>query len=147
MFYLAFNNAGSSDRTCKVPAGKGLFIPLMQVSWSLLEARQGNLPATLKDIDQYAKNEQDQIETLQLVIDDKRYKKEELLKYRVHTTPFEIFFGNPPIFDAGEGGFSQTVADGYYVITEPLAKGNYTIHFSSSIPGFLQSIKYAIVAQ
>src|ERR687896_449973 len=31
LFYLAFNNGGASERTCKVPVGKGLFIPVMQV--------------------------------------------------------------------------------------------------------------------
>jgi hypothetical protein len=29
--YLGFNNGGISERTCKVPAGKALFIPVMQV--------------------------------------------------------------------------------------------------------------------
>ena len=38
VFYLAFNNGGASERTCKVPAGKGLFIPVMQVEWSDKEA-------------------------------------------------------------------------------------------------------------
>ena len=28
VFYLAFNNGGISERTCKVPVGKGLLIPL-----------------------------------------------------------------------------------------------------------------------
>ena len=29
VFYLSFNNGGISERTCKVPAGKGLLIPVM----------------------------------------------------------------------------------------------------------------------
>jgi hypothetical protein len=143
VFYLAFNNAGSSERICNVPAGKGLFIPVMQVEWSELEAP--NEP--LSELDQRAKNEQDKIDLLSLTINDKKYDKEELLKYRVHTTPFKIIFGNPPIFDAGQGGPAQTVADGYYVVTEPLTRGNYTVHFHSSVPLFVQSIKYDIVAR
>jgi hypothetical protein len=31
VFYLSGNGGGKSDRTCKVPAGKGLFIPVMVV--------------------------------------------------------------------------------------------------------------------
>jgi hypothetical protein len=31
VFYLAYNNGGFSQRTCKVPAGKALFIPVMMV--------------------------------------------------------------------------------------------------------------------
>jgi hypothetical protein len=38
VFYLTLNNGGVSERTCKVPAGKGLFIPVMQVEWSDKEA-------------------------------------------------------------------------------------------------------------
>ena len=30
-FILSFNNGGKSERTCIVPAGKGLLIPVMQV--------------------------------------------------------------------------------------------------------------------
>jgi hypothetical protein len=31
VFYLSMNNGGISERTCKVPVGKGLLIPVMQV--------------------------------------------------------------------------------------------------------------------
>ena len=34
VFYLTYNNGGKSERTCIVPAGKGLLIPVMQVEWS-----------------------------------------------------------------------------------------------------------------
>ena len=38
VFYLNHNNGGVSDRTCKVPAGKGLFIPVMPMEMSDKEA-------------------------------------------------------------------------------------------------------------
>ena len=34
VFYLAHNSGGTSERVCKVPAGKGLFIPVMEVETS-----------------------------------------------------------------------------------------------------------------
>jgi prephenate dehydratase len=37
VFYLAFNNEGRSERTCEVPAGKGLLIPIMLVEYSEIE--------------------------------------------------------------------------------------------------------------
>ena len=44
--HLAFNNGGVSERTCKVPAGKGLFIPVMQV-----ELTEKDVPgATIEDV-------------------------------------------------------------------------------------------------
>ena len=38
VFYLGYNNGGTSERICKVPAGKGLFIPVMEVETSDKEA-------------------------------------------------------------------------------------------------------------
>ena len=47
------------------------------------------------------------------------------------------------------------VADGWYIITEPLAKGNHTIYFKSSLlpdpttgaEGYATDIKYNIIAE
>ena len=55
-----------------------------------------------------------------------------------------------------EGGVSKAVADGFYIITEPLTKGTHTIHFKSSLicpdpdcsdPNYVQDIKYNIIAE
>jgi hypothetical protein len=55
-----------------------------------------------------------------------------------------------------KGGVSKAVADGRYILTEPLAKGTYTIQFKSSLlcpdpdcadPNFAQDIKYTIIAE
>jgi hypothetical protein len=46
--------------------------------------------------------------------------------------------------------------DGFYILTEPLTKGNYSVHFKSSLicldvgcaePNFAQDIKYNIIAE
>ena len=53
-------------------------------------------------------------------------------------------------------GLSKAVADGYYVITEPLEKGNYAILYKSSLicpeidciqPNFAQDIKYRLIVE
>jgi hypothetical protein len=60
------------------------------------------------------------------------------------------------VFGVLAGGPSKVVADGYYIITEPLAKGNHTIHYKSSLicsdPGcsevnFAEDISYNIIAE
>jgi hypothetical protein len=144
IFYLSFNDGGNSERSCKVPAGKGLFIPVMQVEWSKLEAPG----SSLEQLDKLSRTEQDRIGYMSLTIGDRTYRTEELKKYRVHTTPFKVVFADPPIFGV-KGGLTETVADGYYVITEPLARGNYTVHFRSGLMegGFAQDIKYNLMAQ
>ena len=67
VFYLTFNNGGKSERTCKVPAGKALLIPVMQVEWSDKESPG----ATVDDLRSAAKKDQDSVNSLYLKIGDK----------------------------------------------------------------------------
>jgi hypothetical protein len=152
VFYLSMNTGGLSERTCKVPAGKGLFIPVMQVEWSEKEAPG----ASIEELHKSAKKDQDSVNSLYLQIGDKEYKYQDLIKYRTPTDAFEVVFPDNGIFGVIEGGVSKAVADGFYIITEPLSKGNYSVHFKSSLicldvgcaePNFAQDIKYNIIAE
>ena len=152
VFYLSMNNGGISERTCKVPVGKGLLIPVMQVEWSDKEAPG----ASVEELHKSAKKDQDSVNSLYLKIGDKEYKYKDLIKYRTQTDVFEVVFPDNGIFGVIEGGVSKVVADGFYIITEPLTKGNYSVHFKSSLicpdpgcaePNFAQDIKYNIVAE
>ncbi|RPJ50577.1 MAG: hypothetical protein EHJ95_06785 [Methanobacteriota archaeon] len=152
VFYLSMNNGGISERTCKVPVGKGLLIPVMQVEWSDKEAPG----ASVEELHKSAKKDQDSVNSLYLKMGDKEYKYKDLIKYRTQTDVFEVVFPDNGIFGVIEGGISKVVADGFYIITEPLIKGNYSIHFKSSLicpdpgcaePNFAQDIKYNIVAE
>ena len=152
IFYLSMNNGGISERTCKVPAGKGLFIPVMLVEWSDKEAPG----ASIEELHKSAKKDQDSVNSLYLKLGDKEYKYKDLIKYRTQTDVFEVVFPDNGIFGVIEGGVSKVVADGFYIITEPLTKGNYSVHFKSSLicpdpgcaePNFAQDIKYNIVAE
>ena len=91
-----------------------------------------------------------------LKIGDTEYKYDNLTKYRTRTGGFDVVFPDNGIFGVMEGGVSKVVADGFYIITEPLAKGNYTIHFKSSLicpdpdcadPNYVQDVKYNIIAE
>ena len=76
VFYLAFNNGGTSQRTCKVPAGKGLLIPVMEVEKSDKEAPG----SSVQDLDKSAKKDQDSVNSLYLQIGDKVYNYNDLVK-------------------------------------------------------------------
>jgi hypothetical protein len=150
VFYLAPNGGGHSERTCKVPVGKGLMIPVMHVEISDLE-----MPgASAKELSDAAKEDQDRTNSLYLKIDDKEYKYDNLTKYRTHTEPFETTWPDRAIFGIEKGGNSSVVADGWYIITEPLAKGNHTIYYKSSLApdpsgaeSYATDIKYNIFAE
>ncbi len=145
VFYLSGNGGGVSERTCTVPAGKGLLIPVLVVEISDKEA-PGASPAELEQI---AKKDQDSVASMYLRINDKEYNIDEISKYRKSAGPFTVIFPEDPIFGATPGE-STAAADGHYIITEPLSKGEqYTVHYKSSLsePNFAQDIKYNITAQ
>lgn len=152
VFYLSANTGGKSERTCIVPAGKGLFIPVMQV-----EISDKEIPgASVEQLAESAKKDQDSVNSLYLKIDDREFNYENLTKYRTHTEPFEVIFPNNGIFGIVQGGKSKAVADGYYIITEPLTKGNHTVNFKSSLicpdpdcadPNFAMDVKYHIIVK
>jgi hypothetical protein len=93
---------------------------------------------------------------LYLKIGDKEYNFDDLRKYRTDTDGFDVDYADNGIFGIVEGGPTKAVADGYYIMTEPLQKGNNTVHYKSSLscldpgcaePNFAQDIKYNIVAE
>jgi hypothetical protein len=82
VFMLSVNNGGLSERTCKVPAGKGLLIPVMVVAIS--DKEYPNVSA--EELSESAKKDQDSVNSLYLKIDDREYTYQDLIKYRTHTT-------------------------------------------------------------
>jgi hypothetical protein len=152
VFYLAFNNGGVSERTCEVPAGKGLFIPVMQVEFS----DKDTPGATIEELKTTAKKDQDSVNSLYLKIGEKDYNFNDLRIYRTDTDGFDADYAANGIFGIKEGGPTKAVADGYYIMTDPLPKGNHTVHYKSSLscldpgcaePNFAQDIKYNVIAR
>ena len=151
IFYLSGNGGGISDRTCKIPAGKGLFIPVSPMEISDKEAPN----SSIQELHNIAKKDQDSVTSLYLKINDKEYQRQDLEKYRIVTSDFDVTFPKNPIFGVTEGS-SKAVADGYYIMTEPLEKGNYNIIYKSSLicptpdcaaPNFAQDVRYNLIVE
>ena len=151
LFYLSGNGGGKSERTCTLSAGKSLFIPVSPMEISDKEAPN----RSIEELHKIAKKDQDGVTSLYLKINDKEFTRQDLSKYRIPTEEFEVTFPKNAIFGATEG-ISKAVADGYYVITQPLEKGNYTILYKSSLicpeidciqPNFAQDIKYNLIVE
>ena len=151
VFYLVGGGGGKFDKTCKVPAGKAIFIPVMSVEVSDKEVPN----ASVDELHKLAKKDQDSVTSLSLKIGDKEYSFEDLKKYRIHTGDFEVVFPENAIFGATAGP-SKAAADGYYVITEKLPRGNYTINYKGSLicpgteclaPNFAEDVKFTLVVE
>lgn len=151
VFYLSGSGSGKVERTCEIPSGKGILMPVMVVEVSDEEVPN----ASIDELSKIAKNDQDGVTTLYLKIDDKEYQIKELSKYRIHTDAFTVNFPKNAMFGASEGP-SKAVADGHYIISKPLSKGEHTILWKSSLlcpeidcleVNFAQEVKYNIIVK
>jgi hypothetical protein len=111
---------------------------------------------TAQDLVKAATADQDGVNSLYLKIGDKEWKYPDLLKYRTHVGVFNVTFPNNGLFGIIQGGPTIAAGDGYYIMTEPLPKGNYLVHYKSSLictqpdcvdPHFAQDITYNIIAR
>ena len=128
IFYLTGGSGGNIERTCTIPAGLGLFIPMIEV-----EASTGEVPgATVEDLHQIAETDQDNVKSLVLRINATEYPYDYLKKFRTHTHEFDIVFPENALFGANPGP-SKVVGDGHYVITNPVSPGTYRIQFGGSL--------------
>jgi hypothetical protein len=153
IFYLGGNGGGRSEgwnRTCTVPYGKGLFIPVMVVAVS-----EKDFPGKrIEELGKIARKDQDSVTNLYLKIDSREYDDKELGGYRKQTDDFSVTFPENAIFGATKG-VSKVVTDGHYIITNKLSKGNHIVHYKSSLtcwsdglePKFAQDIKYSIIVE
>jgi hypothetical protein len=128
VFFLGGNGGGGSNRTYRVPYGKGLLIPLMVV-----EVSEKDFPGkSVSQLEQIAKKDQNSVTDLYLKIDDREYDSKELSRYRRSTGGFKVTFPDDGIFGATRG-IANAVADGHYIITTRLPEGKHTVHYKSSL--------------
>jgi len=123
IFYLPTIDEGSANRVCKIPAGIGLFIPVLVGEFSLLETG-----GKIADLPVKAKDDQGKMIKIDLRVNGTGFTDEELRRYSVLTGLFNATFADNGLFDVKKGGPTVVAADGYYVITKPLSKGTYNIY-------------------
>jgi len=146
VFYLANSGGGVVTRTCNVPADKALFIPI----YPMVLAKAESPDATDEDLRNDAKADVDRVlkSSLSLKIDNSVYKN--LTAYRIISDIFDIYFPENAIFGTASPGIYKSAADGYYIITPPLSKGNHTIEFGSAQSGnqpYSQHVTYHLTVE
>jgi hypothetical protein len=134
VFFLVGTTAtGAVTRSCTIPAGKAILIPIINSACSipgdgasLTEAQvQACASGSIDLVD---------VESLQVVVDGKGLK--DLGTYRF-TSPFTFTGASPNIFMESYAGYqSYAFADGFWVMLTPLTPGNHTIHFEGEIPSW-----------
>jgi hypothetical protein len=143
VIYLSGAGGKTVHRTCKIPADKGVLIPIM----TMIATDREYPRLSASELFDIARADQDNVVSISLTINKDVYRFNDLRKFRTHTSEFDVEFPEDGIFGVKDEGRSKAVADGYYVLTEPLKSENqYKIHFDGSIskPPFKHDIEYIL---
>jgi len=138
--YCSLNNTNCGYtgvvRSCKVPAGKGLFITVLDTEVSTLETGVQGIPDLKRLAESYVSPTTASMEIDGVSVPNLK------TQYRVQTDAFSFVIPSDNQFTAvGEGKFKAGryfpgVDDGIYVLLKPLPRGPHTIHFQGYFPDF-----------
>lgn len=134
----AFFSTEPEERTCTIPADKYLMVALLNTEWSSLE---DPFPQTEEEQAEIAAFVADFIVVDSLFFEIDGVPVEDLGDFRFQSPQFKFKAPTPWIFGA-TGGKGTAVADGYYVMLQPLSPGEHTLHYGGSFDfdGFILSI-------
>lgn len=125
VFFLAFSSGGGAERTCSIPAGKAILIPVNVVECSFAEVQVQDEAGLHK----CAEEDESNNPGLYLSVDGTEYTN--LEKYRVHSRAFNVMLPENSLLQVS--GNTTAVSDGYWIIHEPLPPGDHIIHFKASL--------------
>lgn len=133
IFFLAGNFTSDSTvtRTCTIPAGRTLIIPIVNTECSTVE-EPPFFGANEKELRVCAPTGMDGVDlsSLTLIIDGKPVKN--LADYRAQSPVFTFYLPPDNIFNLAEGRGSA-VSDGFWAIVPPLSSGSHTVSFGGTI--------------
>ncbi|MDH0867711.1 hypothetical protein [Mitsuaria sp. GD03876] len=138
VFFLAGTyGTARTMRTCRVPADKYLFFPL--INYVVVPTRQGQ-PTCAKVVSD-AERITDGAELLVLEIDGVRYDR--LQRHRQ---------ASPECFNAwtrhpSGARLYPSASNGYYVMLKPLPRGRHTLSFGGALPGMSQAVTYTLFVE
>ena len=124
VWFLAGTGGGRAERTCTIPAGKAILFPIINVECSYAEFPNLKTESELRAC---AKSDQDKVTNLEASIDG--MKIQDLNKYRIQSVLFNVTLPTNNILGQ-KAGITEAVADGFYILLQPLPAGNHEIHFS-----------------
>jgi hypothetical protein len=130
---------GTFERTCSIPPGKALFLPIVNAAFGAAvgdcDPTNPGVPCDVAVLRQAAKESMDPV-TIEASIDGVPLRG--LIDYRVQSPVFSVSLpeGNVPEslgLPAPSGTYEPMVSDGYWLMFIPLSAGAHTIHFKNSI--------------
>jgi hypothetical protein len=151
-FLAGVFGGGTATRTCVVPEGMALYLPVINSvninTPNVCGQDSNNIP-----VSKLRKASSDFIDgatNLSVTVDGKAITNLQRVKSKVFSValPDDNVFDTPckraHLGDVPAGTYSPTVDDGFYVLLDPLSVGNHTLHFHAENPsqGFMQDVTY-----
>lgn len=133
VWFLAATTGGTVERTVRIPLGKAILFPVINITISNSEDKTLRTDA---DMISFVKRHMKDIVNKQASIDGKDLLVSEDL--RVQSPPFNFSYPPDNIFGA-EAGPTRGVGDGYWIFMRPLQVGNHNIRtYGSCMSGKIQ---------
>ena len=145
VWFLAGNFGGTVARTCTIPPGKPIFLPLINTI-----AFKPNGKETLLDLRKLAADFIDTVTSLQATIDGQAVPN--LSTFRVRSPSFTVIAPPQGLVPPGKlsvpGNTDPLVSDGYWLLLSPLPAGAHTIHWRAvTSGGFVVDVTYNLTIQ
>ena len=126
VWFLTNTFGGKAERTCTIPAGKAILIPIINGECDYLTTENAKTEADLLR----CASEGNENGIMEFTIDGIRLKN--LENYRVQSPVFNITIIEDNAFGASSGP-TRAIADGFWVFLNPLSVGQHDIHFKGSV--------------
>jgi hypothetical protein len=127
VWFLAGTFQGLAERTCEIPAGKAILVPVFNVECSFAEFP--NLK-TDSELSQCAKESIEKVTFVQASVDGVEIQN--IKNNRTQSPAFNVTFPEQNIFGV-QAGPTRAVSDGFWVFLQPLSPGNHEIKFKGAL--------------
>jgi hypothetical protein len=124
VWFLAGTGAGSAERTCTIPAGKAILLPIIN------SANVRTAGETKEQLLAGVKELEDKVTTVEASVDGTPLQN--LSNYRIQSPFFNETLPNDNILGVPEGTY-LAVADGYWLFLDPLSPGQHEIRLHGAI--------------
>ena len=140
VWYLAGTLGGSAERRCSIKKGKAIFFPLLNgIFWTPEDC--ADEPSCRTGVGALI----DAITGWTCTVDGAPCVwSAQIVRAQSDARPLNLPKGSIAVTDFGyaPGVREVSIADGYWVMLDPLPPGPHTIHFTSSAPDFALDVTY-----
>jgi len=145
VFFIPGSFGETYHRSCTVPCGQYVFFPIVNdLEWS-----PTHICSDCQQCRGIAQGFMDQVAVLECEIDGEAVP--DLGDHREESPCFDFTVPDNNVLGLAAGTYGPAVSDGFWIMIEPMAPGNHTLHFRGVVgpvtqPSFMLEIFYDVLA-